>query len=168
MDLNYFINVIFRLIWKATKEIFCNRKRRQMGNAMHSIKAVCVGVGKVYLVLIWGTQCTAGCSDLSEISQQSRGRTLSHLVHLKRTYEWHMAMHSPLIYLYIYGAEAPEICLTGKAHRHTSWCLWYMGFCFIIYLCFDILWECHLSISRTWVLGRKTFMHYGLILSTLF
>lgn len=102
VDLNYFISVIFRIIWEGSKENFCNRKRRQMGNAMSCIKAVCDDICKSYLVLIWGTQSTARCSDLSEISQQSRGRTLSHLVHLEITYEWHVAMHSPLIYLILH------------------------------------------------------------------
>lgn len=86
VDLNYFIGVVVRPIWKAAKESFCNRKRRQNGNAMCSIKAVCDDVGKICFVILWGTQGTARCSDLSEISQQSRGRTLSHLVHLKLTY----------------------------------------------------------------------------------
>lgn len=117
---------------------------------------------------LWGTQGTARCSDLSEISQQTRGRNLSHLVHLKITYEWHMAMHLWYILFYIYGAEAPGTCLAGKAHRHTLQCLWYTGFCFIIYLCFDIFWESHLNISRTTVFAGKTFVQYEFLLSTLF
>lgn len=85
------------------KKSFCNSKRRQMVNAISSIKAVDEEVSTIHRILIWGTQGTERWSDLFEIPQQSRNPTLSHLLHLKITYKQHMAMHSSLINLILHS-----------------------------------------------------------------
>lgn len=102
IDLNYFINGIFRSTRKVKEESFCNRicmpKRRQMRNIISSIKAVYEEDSSISFILIWGTWGMERWSDLSE-TQQNRYRSLSRLLHFRIYDKWHMAVYLLLICL---------------------------------------------------------------------
>ena len=134
-----------------------------MGSAISSIKVVYDEVSTICPILVWGTQGTARWSDLSEISQQRRDRTLSHLLHFKMSYKWHMAMYSSLISLILHlwswsswellnrqGTETPFAMLT--IHRSTFRHTLYVLICFgnLTWISAGSLW---LLIKLFWSMG---------------